>query len=150
MQLVYLSNLIFRWEKIEVHIKKTFVLSFASFSVSFCYKRFIFWMSFGGGAAILVLRIPGVHNALIALSGRDEWMAVITGVDKHIKPRVKPAYEQTGQIPNRFHRGPVSIETDRIYLNFSALICTARIHRYNLLYDHSVVEPIVPVKLMLS
>lgn len=47
-----------------------------------------------------------MHNALIALSGRDEWMAVITGVDKHIKPRVKPAYEQTGQIPNRFHCDP--------------------------------------------
>lgn len=61
-------------------------------------------------------------------------MAVITGVDKHIKLRVKPAYEQTEQIPNRFHRGPVSIEVDRIYLDFSALICLGRIHRYNLLY----------------
>lgn len=99
---------------------------------------------------MLALRIPGMHNALIALSGRDEWTAVITGVDKHIKPRVKPAYEQTEQIPNRFHRGPVSIEVDRIYSDFSALICPGWIHRYNFTFDHSVVEPIVPVKLILS
>lgn len=101
---------------------------------------------------VLVLWVPGMHDALIALSGRDEWMAVITGVDKHIKPRVKPANEQTGQIPNRFHRGPVSVEVDRIYLDFSALICTGWIHigiTYSAL-DHSVVEPIVPVELMLS
>lgn len=93
-----------------------------------------------------------IHNALIALSGRDEWMAVITGVDKHIKPRVKPAYEQTERIPNRFHRGPVSIEVDRIYLDFSALICPGAGYTgitYST-FGHSVVEPIVPVKLMLS
>ena len=93
-----------------------------------------------------------MQDALIALSGRDEWMAVITGVDKHIKPRVKPAYEQAGQIPNRFPRGPVSVEADRIYLDFSVLICTGWIHRgitYSAL-DHSFIESIVPVELMLS
>ena len=81
-------------------------------------------------ALILVLWVPGVQDALIAPSGCDEWMTVITGVGKHIKP----AYEQAGQIPNRFHRGPVSVEANRIYLDFSVLICTGWIHRYNLLY----------------
>lgn len=103
-------------------------------------------------AVILVLRIPGEYTrAHPAPSGRDEWMAAITGVDKHIKPPLSLPTSKRGRSESissrsRQHRGGQDLFG---FFGFNLCIRGPEIHRYNLLYIRplSVVEPIVPCQI---
>lgn len=135
-------------------VKKIYILtishlaSFLFLSIRFKY----FFSEYFAVSVILVLRIPGEYTrAHPAPSGRDEWMAAITGVDKHIKPPLSLPTSKRGRSESissrsRQHRGGQDLFG---FFGFNLCIRGPEIHRYNLLYIRplSVVEPIVPCQI---